>query len=126
MRALQRAGLRGIAENGAVANKGRPATHRIRPRELMLLLGGALTASRALHAQQKTMSVIGLLNAASPGMADAYLAPLRRGLSETGYVEGNYVAFEYRWAQGHYDRLPSLAVDLVEHNVDVVAAPGGT
>jgi putative ABC transport system substrate-binding protein len=100
--------------------------HRMRRRELMLFLGGAMAVARTLGAQQKTMPVIGLLGAASPGPAAAFLAPFRQGLSETGYVEGDNVAFEYRWAESHYDRLRSLAVDLVGRNVDVIAAQGGT
>ena len=91
-------------------------------RELMLLLGGAMTAARGLQAQQRAMPVIGFLDSASPGPAAPFLAAFHHGLSETGYVEGQNVVIEYRWAEGSYDRLPALAADLVGRQVDVIAA----
>jgi putative ABC transport system substrate-binding protein len=94
----------------------------MRRRELMLLLGGAMTAARALRAQQKAMPVIGSLAIASPVPAAPFAAALRQGLSETGYVEGQNLAIEYRGAEGHYDRLPALAADLVGRRVDVIVA----
>ena len=93
-------------------------------RELVLLLGGAMTAARGLGAQQRAMPVIGFLNSTSPGPNAANVAAFRQGLSETGYVEGTNVAFENRGAEGHYDRLPALAADLVGRKVDVIAAVG--
>ena len=112
--------------DGKNAHPLRRRGYQIRRRELMLLLGGAITAPRALRAQQKAMPVIGFLNAgsapSSPG--DPYWAAFREGLSETGYVEGQNVAIEYRWAEGHYDRLPALAADLVGHKVDAIVTPG--
>ena len=94
-------------------------------RELMLLLGGAITAPRALRAQQKVMPVIGFLSGSSPGPYAPSVAAFRQGLSETGYVEGRNLAIEYRWAEGHYDRLAALAADLVGRKVEVIIAMGG-
>ncbi len=95
----------------------------MRRRELILLLGGALTAARALGAQQKAMPVIGFLGSALPSRNASLVAAFHQGLSETGYVEGQNVAIEYRWAEGHYERLPALAADLVGLKVDVIATP---
>jgi putative ABC transport system substrate-binding protein len=97
----------------------------MRRRELMLLLGGAMMSARPLRAQQKAMPVIGFLGSASPGPFAPFVAAFRQGLSETGYVKGQNVAIEYRWAEGHYDRLPTLAADLVGRKVDLIAATGG-
>jgi putative ABC transport system substrate-binding protein len=96
-------------------------------RELLLLLGGAMTAPRPLRAQQKAMPVIGFLSSAGepePGSAAPNAAAFRQGLGETGYVEGQNVAFELRYAEGIYDRLPALAADLVGRKVDVIATIG--
>jgi putative ABC transport system substrate-binding protein len=93
-------------------------------RELMLLLGGMMTAAPVVRAQQKAMPVIGFLASGSPGPSAPFVAALRQGLSETGYVEGENVAIEYRWAEADYDRLAALAADLVHGKVDVIAAPG--
>jgi ABC-type uncharacterized transport system substrate-binding protein len=97
----------------------------MRRRELMFLLGGAITWPRALRAQQKAMPVIGYLSSMPPGPAAPLVAAFRQGLGETGYVEGRNVAFEYRFAEGHYDRLPALAADLVGRKVDVIVTQGG-
>ncbi len=92
----------------------------MRRRELVLLLGGAMTAARAVRAQQKAMPVIGLIGLGSPDTSASFMAAFRQGLSETGYVEGQNAAIEYRWAEGRYDRLPALAIDLVGRGVDVI------
>jgi putative ABC transport system substrate-binding protein len=94
----------------------------MRRRELLVLLGAATTAAHALRAQQKALPVIGFLHSASPGLYAPNVAAFRQGLSETGYVEGQNVAIEYRWADGGYDRLPALAAELVNRKVDVIAA----
>jgi putative tryptophan/tyrosine transport system substrate-binding protein len=93
-------------------------------RREVLLLGGAMTASRALRAQQKAMPVIGFLNGRSPGEAAGIVAAFRQGLGETGYVDGQSVAIEYRWAEGRDDRLSALAADLVGRKVDLITTGG--
>jgi len=93
----------------------------VRRRELMLLLGGAMTTAGAVRAQQKAMPVIGLLSIGLPGAAARWLPAFRQGLSETGFIEGQSVAIEYRFAEGQYDRLPALAADLVGRKVDLIA-----
>src|SRR5271165_784141 len=109
-----------------VTGSGRPRRrdHRVKRRELMLLLGGAMAAARALRAQQKAMPVIGYLGLNSPGTSASFVGAFQKGLGETGYVEGLNVAIEYRWAEGQYDRLPALAADLVGRKVDVITAVG--
>ena len=98
---------------------------RIRRREFMLAAGGAVMAARALRAQQMATPVIGFLNGSSPGLFAPLVAAVRQGLSETGYVEGQNVAIEYRWAEAHYDRLPALAADLIARKVDLIVTTGG-
>ena len=94
-------------------------------RKLMVLLGGGMIASRGARAQQKAMRVIGFLSSEGSGALAPRLAAFRQGLSETGYVEGQNVAIEYRWAEGRFDRLPKLAADLVGRKVNVIATSGG-
>ena len=93
-------------------------------RELLLLLGATITAGRGLRAQQKAMPVIGYLGSGSPAPSNPFTAAFLQGLGETGYVDGQNLAIEYRWAASRYDRLPALAADLVARKVDVIAASG--
>ena len=87
-------------------------------RKLITLLGGMVIAwPFAAHAQQPAMPVVGFLHSASPEVIAHLLRAYRRGLSETGFVEGRNVAIEYRWAEGHNDLLPSMAGDLVRRQV---------
>ncbi len=95
-------------------------------RELLLLLGGTLMTARGLRAQQKAMPVIGYLSLASPGSNAPNVDAFRQGLRDTGYVEGQNVVIEYRWAEGRHDELPALAADLVGRKVDVIMTSGGT
>ena len=94
-------------------------------REFLVLVGSAIAVARPLRAQQKAMPVIGFLSGTSPGPTAPLVAAFLQGLSETGYVEGQNVVIQYRWAENHYDRLPALAADLVARKVDVIAAIGG-
>src|SRR5215469_9519916 len=100
----------------------------MRRRQLILLLGGTLAVPRALRAQQKPMPVIGFIGGFAPSMSaliELEQAAFRKGLSETGYVEGQNVTIEYRRGEGHLDRLPALAADLVARKVDVIVTQGG-
>jgi putative ABC transport system substrate-binding protein len=85
-----------------------------------------MTAARVVHAQQKAMPVIGYLSIGSPALYSPFVAAFRQGLSEAGYVEGQNVAIEYRWAEGDYGRLPALLADLVARKVDVIIMGGGS
>src|SRR5262245_12089203 len=93
-------------------------------REFVFLLGGAAAWPLPARAQQPAMAVIGYLNNASPESDASRLTGLRRGLNQTGYVEGRNLVIEYRWAGNQADRLPALAADLVQLRVAVIVSPG--
>jgi len=98
----------------------------MRRRYFLTLFGGALAWPLRTSAQPSGMPVIGFLNSTTPTAWAARVAAFHRGLAEVGYVEGQNVAIEYRWAEGDADRLPELANDLVARGVAVIAATGGT
>jgi putative tryptophan/tyrosine transport system substrate-binding protein len=97
----------------------------MRRREIIALLGGAAAWPLAASAQQPTVPVIGILASVSPAPYASYIAAVKEGLRQTGYVEGRNVAIEYRWAEGQYDRLPQQAIELVDRGIAVIVLVGG-
>jgi putative ABC transport system substrate-binding protein len=99
----------------------------MRRREVIAILGGGVVGwPLAARTQQKAMPVVGYLSARSPGDSADITAAFQRGLGEVGFVDKQNVVIETRFAEGHFDRLPELATDLVRHPIDVLVATGGT
>src|SRR5262245_21761428 len=98
----------------------------MRRREFITLVGGAAAWPLAARAQQRTMRVVGYLDQGVRELGAYQVQGFRKGLSETGYVEGSNVVFEYRFAFNDVARLPELAADLVRRRVAVIAVPGST
>jgi putative ABC transport system substrate-binding protein len=94
-------------------------------RDFIALVGAAAAWPNAASAQQPTVPVIGFMSARSPEDSAHLVAAFRRGLSESGFIEGQNVAIEFRWARGQYDNLPALATELVNRPVAVLVAVGG-
>src|ERR1700693_1749881 len=100
----------------------------MRRRHFLTLIGGAASCVAlplASRAQQLAMPVLGFLHSGSPGPLAEEVGAFRQGLKDSGFVEGQNMTIEYRWAEGQLDRLPALAADLVRHRVAVIVAPGG-
>jgi putative ABC transport system substrate-binding protein len=98
---------------------------QLKRREFITLVGGAAVWPLAARAQQPAMPVIGFLSSRSPGESAGVIAAFRQGLREIGFVEGENLAIAFRWAEGHYDRLPALAAELVGLRVALLFAAGG-
>ena len=94
----------------------------VKRREFITLLGAAAAWPFAARAQQPTLPVVGFLSSASAQAYKPFVSAYRSGLNEAGFVEGRNIAIEFRWAEGRYDRLPSLAAELVRLPATVIAA----
>jgi|SRR6516165_8457712 putative ABC transport system substrate-binding protein len=97
----------------------------MRRREFITVVGTAAAWPLTARAQQPGLPVVGFLHSTSAGPNAGAVSAFREGLKQAGYVDGQNVAIEFRWAEGHYDRLPALATDLVRERVAVIAALGG-
>src|SRR5579864_541932 len=98
----------------------------MRRRKFIMLLGGTVTAWPFFaRAQQQAMSMIGFVSSRSPGESASVVAAFRQGLGEAGFVEGKNLTVAFRWAEGHYDRLPALVGELVDLRVAALFAAGG-
>ncbi len=97
----------------------------MRRREFIFLVGGTATWPLAARAQQSAKQVVGFLSISSPGPHVPFVAAFNQGLKEVGFIEGQNLAIEYRWAEGQFERLPALAADLIRSKVDVIAAVSG-
>src|SRR6516164_3139761 len=118
-RSAQEDGCSSLPCRGVLSFRGNHGRHRaVRRREFITLLGGAAAAwPLAASAQQQAMPVVGWLSTRAPGEGAYLLAAFRQGLKEAGYVEGQNVTLEFRWGEGHYERMPAYAAELVRRAV---------
>ena len=96
----------------------------MRRRDFIAFLGGAVASRLAVHAQQSTMPVVGFLHSGVKAQS-AHVVGFTKGLAEVGFIEGRDVSVQYRFAEGHYDRLPAMVIELANRHVAVLAATGG-
>src|SRR5215467_2104808 len=99
---------------------------QLRRRDFISLVGGAAAWPLAARAQQQPIPVVGFINGGSPDTSAHFVAAFRKGLNETGFVEGRNVRVEYHWLEGKYDHLPALVADLVSRRVALIATPVST